>query len=243
MLRQQLLGSQYSQHGQLHLIEEGPLALALGAGFPFEGSAASKRLPNEDALLVCRDQDRALLAVADGHHGAAAHHLIVQLNQRCQTIPGRLSGISRMLLEPFSAPPESGTTLLLAVIEFASRRVFGFSFGDCLLLGLSPQGVAARNAMNQLYLHGGVPIPLEEAEPFDFEVPVGGGLLLCSDGVHECCYRDPHRSIQSWHILEALQASGSQARPWVEQVCQMALEGVDGHPGGQDNLAVIGWCP
>ena len=70
---------------------------------------------------------------------------------------------------------------------------------------------------------------------FDFE---DGRLLLCSDGIMECHYRSPQTSISPAHLRE-LDQPGVSSREFVEKLVQMALRGVDGNPGGQDNIVVI----
>jgi len=240
-----LLGEEHPGLGELHLAGEGPFALALSAGHSSSASAHNKVLPNEDGLLLCAGPERALLAVADGHFGAAAHQLLRHLHDSCKVLPTRLSELARLLLQPFPPPAQasSGTTLLIAVVDRATRRVFGFSFGDCLLISVHPEeGPVVRNRLNNLYLYGGQPIPLEESESFQFTLSTGSGLLLCSDGVHECCYQAPSRSLQKSHIQRGFLQSQGSPKGWVEWVARTALEGVDGHPGGQDNLAILGWC-
>lgn len=240
-----MLGEKYPHLGEVHLQVEGPFALALSAGQSSAASARNKVLPNEDGLLLCVQPERALLAVADGHFGGAAHQLLRHLHDSCKVLPTRLSELARLLLEPFPVPMQesSGTTLLIAVLECATRRVFGFSFGDCLMLSVHPEeGPQVRNRLNNLYLYGAQPIPLDEAESFQFTLSAGSGLLLCSDGVHECCYQDPSRSLQKHHVQQGFLQSQGDPKGWVEWLAQAALEGVDGHPGGQDNLAIVGWC-
>lgn len=206
-------------------------------------SLVHKRHPNEDSILICAHDGRALLALADGHHGDGGDRLIRFLAERCQAIPPRLSGISLLLLEPFSAGSEelSGTTLLVACLDTNTGEVFGFSFGDSTILSVGPDGCKVHNQLNDVYLYGERPIPLENARPFSFKLAQGEGMMLFTDGVNECCYRDPSRSVKLHHVESAFASAGGDANVWAQAVTQLALDGVDGHPGGEDNVAVLAY--
>ena len=65
--------------------------------------------------------------------------------------------------------------------------------------------------------------------------------MVASDGVLECCYRDPARSVQLSHLAQLWRESPREE--FVSNVIGLALKGVDGHPGGQDNIAVLAYLP
>ena len=78
--------------------------------------------------------------------------------------------------------------------------------------------------------------------PFQFQLePEEEILLLYTDGVNECCYRDPHRSVQLQHLEALYEAHAPDPAALVEALMQLALAGVDGHAGGQDNIVIIGF--
>jgi len=56
--------------------------------------------------------------------------------------------------------------------------------------------------------------------------------------VDECHYRSPETSVRSGHRRMLHGQVGSDPAPYVRALLGLALEGVDGNPGGQDNVAV-----
>ena len=69
-------------------------------------------------------------------------------------------------------------------------------------------------------------------------VEPGDVLVAYSDGVHECNRGRPGRSIQPHHIASIFKRC-SELETFVLELATAALIGVDGHPGGEDNIAVI----
>src|SRR5262249_35687799 len=96
-------------------------------------------VPNEDAVLALDDGPLTLLAVADGHHGAAAsQHLIATLAQRpIPPDPLALIALLRALQGEPDLEAEDQTTLLIAVVARARSAGFALSFGDSSLLVLA----------------------------------------------------------------------------------------------------------
>ncbi|MCW5867208.1 MAG: SpoIIE family protein phosphatase [Candidatus Eremiobacteraeota bacterium] len=189
---------------------------------------------------MLRQGDCWLLAVADSHLGQyAGHQLLTEMSLRWSCVPSHLGQLS-LMLSAFEWPTEpsgGGTTLLVAVLNRASGEVFGLSYGDSSLLTVSRDAVVLRNRVNDQFLAQGVPLRIEQAEVFRFVLARDESLLLYTDGVNECCYRDPHRSIQARHLLEVFQRSDGGGR--LLALTELALSGVEGQPGGQDNIAAI----
>lgn len=236
-----LLGRDFPERDRLQIREVGGITAAISAGASVESpGAASKIDSNEDGLLVLLQEDRALLAVADSHFGAqAGHELLTRLEQRCQAIPRNLGGLS-MLMVGLTDPPltsTSGTTLTVCVVDRRDKSGFGLAFGDSDVYLLSNSGARRVSSPNNVYLHLDRPVALELAHRLEFEAK-DGLLLLCSDGITECHYRCPETSIGPAHLFDLFQRTGS-GREFTEKLVPLALEGVDGNPGGQDNIVVV----
>ena len=233
-----LLGRDHGEFGKTHLSSLYEVEAAISAGAspqsPSMVHKGDKDWPNEDALLVLKEGTRWLLAVADGHHGASASHLLLQgIAASCEFIPQRLSQLSLMLATfDWDDLGDAGTTLLLACVDTQTRQVFGLSFGDSTLAEWTPGRLDVKNRHNDVFLRQGSPVPVESAEAFDFKWAQDTVLLAYSDGVNECCYREPLRSVQGRHLMDL----GDHP---AQHVAEVALHGVDGNPGGQDNIVVV----
>jgi hypothetical protein len=59
-----------------------------------------------------------------------------------------------------------------------------------------------------------------------------------TDGVDECHYGHPKTSIRPHHLRALLAELGPAPEPFARRLLALALCGVDGHPGGEDNAAV-----
>jgi hypothetical protein len=248
MERLLLLGQDAPVLGQIVQRSLGPVSVCLSAGadpqspsFAYKGH---KDFPNEDGAVVLKDGPRWLLAVADGHMGhEVSHQLLESLHASCAQVPARLGQLSLWLSsQDWLQNQFGGSTLLVACLEEATGGVFGLSFGDCTLATVSARGSELRNKLNETYLRAGGPIPVEMGQAFQFTLAADELLLLFSDGVSECCYRDPHRSIQQRHIENLAAEAGGDPIRWARALTELALAGVDGHPGGQDNVAVVAYA-
>jgi hypothetical protein len=74
---------------------------------------------------------------------------------------------------------------------------------------------------------------------FEFASRPGDVMVMHTDGVDECHYRNPASSIRPAHIIELVDRFGVNPAMLATEVAESALVGVDGNPGGQDNIAVV----
>jgi hypothetical protein len=79
----------------------------------------------------------------------------------------------------------------------------------------------------------------ELADTFSFTASPGDLLLAYTDGIDECHYRRPETSVTPQIMAELRRETGGEPEAYVRRLVELALSGVDGHPGGQDNLAVV----
>lgn len=243
-----LLGKDHATWGEYTLVETagGYSSAALSVGndpaSPSMQSKGSRMYPNEDALLLVDAGDRVLMAVADAHRGhEASHALLEDLGGRFAAPPSSLgelsAGIAGMTLP--DSNPDSGTTLLVAVHDRRVGEGFGVSFGDSSLVRVDSTGAVYLTLRRAQYLVPGPPIDPTDGLAFRFEAGPGALLLAFTDGVDECHYRSPATSIGARHIAAVFEGVGPHARRFTQGLAQLALAGVDGHPGGQDNIALV----
>ncbi len=237
-----LLGTDCKTLGDVKTGRLGPVTVALSPGSQGDSPALVHKgrsdEPNEDALLVLHEPGRWLFAVADGHHGIEASHAILEdLCEHCRSVPTKLGQIALLLMQlpAWEEGGASGSTLVIASLEEASGKVCGFSFGDSSLATVRGGQLRVWNQHNAEFLRLEGPPPMDQAQPFEFVLQPEEMLLLFTDGVNECCYRDPHRSLQPEHFQRGLAAPEGPA----EGLCRQALAGAEPHPGGQDNIAII----
>ncbi|MEZ6016922.1 MAG: PP2C family serine/threonine-protein phosphatase [Planctomycetota bacterium] len=254
--------NQYAMHG----LASGHVWCAISLGGPTalrrKGDAA---VPNEDALCMAECGDRVLLAVADGHFGhAASHDLIERIDLALEARGDQPDPLPRSLDElyaliescavaPDTAPPDasgaghpvdrvSETTLVVAIFDRAARRVWGVSVGDssAIAVGLDA-GVRWLTTATRHYAAPSSPASLSREHFTAFEASLAPGELLAvfTDGVNECEYGSPETSISARHFEALAIRVGRKAETFVEALAELALAGVDGHPGGEDNIAVV----
>ena len=196
--------------------------------------------PNEDGLVILKDGDLWLLAVADGHLGHYSSHALLDGLSQLTKVPARLGPLSLVLSSgEWIDDTAGGTTLLVACCDRSTGAVFGLSFGDSSLVTLGPSGAQVRNQPNESYLRGGGPIEVEDGRPFQFQLSPGEIMLLYTDGVNECCYRDPFRSIKLQHLDSMYTEHEQDPARLTGALMELALAGVDGNPGGQDNIVIV----
>ncbi len=225
----------------------GRTACALSAG----SSAPSPKVTdegaaNEDALLVIDEGARTLVAVADAHYGPEASHVLLErLALGADPLPPdpiALLELLRGLADPresVGAPSES--TLLIALLDRDAGSGFGASLGDSTLVAVGaerpPRFLSRKNAR---YVRPWVPDSLDPRRFLELEFRLEPGELLVafSDGVDECHYESPRSSIGPRHLQELWLRAGDRPEGFVRDLTELALAGIDGNPGGQDNIAV-----
>lgn len=245
-----LLGRDHEElgHVALRVAAEGRLALGLSAGSDpvVTMRKADDAQVNEDVVYAGVGTQRWVMAVADGHDGpSASHALMTYLATHAVDYPRRLEARVRWwqtASEQTHADGLSGTTMLVAAWEPAGRRVVGLAYGDSRAWRYRPgRALKALTRPNRNYVRPGDLYAWRASHASTFDAPFlpGDVLLLHTDGVDECCYRDPARSVQKADLRALLEAHGGQPEACARAILAAALEGVRGQPGGQDNVGLI----
>lgn len=227
--------------------DRGAAAISVGSD-PDSPAMSFKRrpeFPNEDAVLLACSEQRSLIAAADAHLGAESSHvLLTRLRHHTEVLPtsqeGLIEALLRCTVDQEPTEPESATTLLAAILEHGSGRAFGLSFGDSQLCVLGPEKTRWLLPENRIYVSPFRPETLrpELGSRFTVQLPAGSLLVAFSDGVHECHYREPETSIQPRHLDTLFERTGPDPARFARELTELALKGVDGNPGGQDNVVV-----
>ena len=210
-------------------------------------------VPNEDCLYAYDDGRRVIHVVADGHHGHEASHDLVEDEYGPDLDPLEAIEVAYHLHQKKAAeasdaashplsPSSSRTTLLIACLDREAGRLQGVSIGDsALFVGSLADGVKRVVDPTQRYAapwdYDSLAVPASS----QFNVPVATGhwIVSCTDGVTECQYGKPETSIQAGHLETLMiRASGDTDR-FVDELATLALKGVDGNPGGEDNFAIL----
>jgi len=246
------LGCDHAEYGRYAFGRlSGRTIWAIGVGAsPDSPSLRAKgdpQYPNEDGLLAVEEGDRVLLAVADAHFGReASHDLLRDLAGKLPPVPSgpdELAGLVRSLARRDAAPDyASETTLLIAVYDRAVREGFGVSIGDSTFAIVGEAGhrqpIGAPGAYYASPARPGSLSP-DVSDTFAFTGNPGDLLLAYTDGIDECHYGKPETSVTPQIMAELWRESGNEPEVYVRRLVELALSGVDGHPGGQDNLAVV----
>jgi hypothetical protein len=243
-----LLGEDHATWGEFTLVDAGAgrSAVAISVGMdpiaPSMQSKGSRMYPNEDGVLLVEQGELLLMAVADAHRGhEASHALLSKLAASGPDVPSSSRELE-MRVARLAVPEssqDSGTTLLVAVYDRETGQGFGISFGDSSLMRIDDDGATFLNLRRAQYLVPGSAIDPTEGLAFRFEAGDGALLVAFTDGVDECHYRSPATSIGPRHLEAIFERTGARPRPFAEALMRMALSGVDGHPGGQDNIALV----
>jgi len=247
--RLKLLGRDYDEYGSLAATNVGEWAAA-GISVGSDLDSPSHRFkddfytPNEDALCVIEAGDWAGYAVADAHYGPESSHLFIERlhDLWIKVRPTDVQHLEQMVqfLRTGEAPKtESETTLLVVCYDRVERTGFGLSFGDSSFVIVRPNHeTRAVNDRNGRFVNLFDRFSLVDGAPFRFSADPGDILLTFTDGINECHYRSPETSVGFDHIDGVVSISQEPLRI-VQQLAALALSGVDGYPGGQDNIAII----
>ena len=244
-----LLGENCKKYTEIERCDvDGAIACAISVGadpnspsLAFKGNKSSA---NEDALFAGADEGRVIIAVADSHFGQwASHAIIAGLYDRYRDLTS-FASIYRAFREichtkhDFKEPSE--TTLALVSVDIASGDGIGVSFGDSSVMLIDSAGVSRRNIKNGNYVSPNRASSLDAsaADEFAFTAGKGSVLMLFTDGVDECHYGHPETSIQDRHIFDLYRKHPHDPAVLVSELARLSLLGVDGNPGGQDNLAI-----
>jgi hypothetical protein len=247
------LGRNHGVYGEVHVDSlagrNTVFAISVGA----DENSPSKRYKgdpnnlNEDALFAYDDGQRCILAVADAHFGWQSSHLLITLiSDQIPSAQVKNSADLGRIIEAFQSTDDSAvnseTTLLVSILDRKSGAGFGISFGDSSLVRVGPNADGqALNAHSRRYVTILKPHSLElrRGNQFQFNVESGDYLLAFTDGVDECNYRNSELSIQPDHLQSLHSEFNTDPRAYTEALMAMALKGVNGNPGGQDNIALI----
>lgn len=246
-----LLGVDHRTFGHVHTDETaaGRSAAAISpgarAGAPSMANKADRRFPNEDALAVVEDDDRTLLAVADAHFGHGSSHALIRgLVAEPGAIP---SDAETLRAHVTSSPAEhatapSRTTFTVCAVDRGAGRGFGFTWGDSSVVTVHDDRVL-RHTMPLGNFVDTRDVATRAPRPFTFGLHGVRLVVAFTDGVDECNYRSPSTSIGPPHILDVARAADFDPSRFVRDLARLALRGVDGNPGGEDNLAIAATTP
>lgn len=244
-----LLGENFGTYGTLsstNVGNEAAAAISVGS----DQDSPSKRwkydydVDNEDALCLIAAPDWIGMAVADAHYGPEASHMLVsRLHDIWAKVrPTGLDHLQQMLEFLRQGDPaltDSETTLLVAAFDRSSRTGFGLSFGDSTLSVVGPDRMPTRvNPHDSRFVSARERDSLRHGGAFTFEAKPGELILVYTDGIDGCHYRHEETSVQPKHIHDVATSAGFDPLGVVNGVVSLALAGVDGNPGGQDNIVM-----
>jgi hypothetical protein len=246
-----LLGRDHIEYGAVHVEtvgERSACAISVGSDrdSPSLAAKGDSSVPNEDCLLVVDDGALTLLAVADGHFGIeASHELIERTAARFRHVPEDGAELASFVNDLTYRPPSgsygSATSFVLGIVDRNAGRGFGVSYGDSTfaLIG-ADKPCRGLNPKNGRFVTLARPssIALANAEPFFLAFDPGDVVLAFTDGIDECHYGEPETSLTADVMDRLFAESAGDPRTLVETVAAQALAGVDGNPGGQDNLVI-----
>ena len=245
-----LLGEDYCDYGRVAAARVGTnasAAISVGAdaGSPSHQFKADKSVPNEDALCVMEAGEWAAYAVADAHYGPESSHMLISrfhqfLTKIRPTDSEHLGQMVEFLRQGDPAYTDSETTLLITIYDRTTRAGFGVSFGDSSFVVVGEGRTAeAINPRDNRYVTARSGPSLRNGAHFTFTANPGDMLLTFTDGIDECNYRSPATSVRPHHIEAAVTKADADTLEATKSIVAMALSGVDGNPGGEDNIALI----
>ena len=245
-----LLGRDHADFGRIEvrsLADTGTTAaISVGADRSSPSMASKGRTtePNEDALFVVDDGRRVLVVVADAHFGIeASHDLMWAFADRTGILPRTPDELAELLrsIDAPGPPTPSRTTCTVCLVDRGRGRAFGVSFGDSSVVTVGTEAVVRRTLPDSRYVDPRAERPLDPAgtRAFQFEFGPEDLVVAFTDGIDQCHYRSPRTSIGPRHLARLFVETGPDPRRFAAELAALALAGVDGNPGGQDNLAVV----
>jgi hypothetical protein len=250
-----LLGAEEARYGEFSMLPAEParthVALSVG-GAPLSASRLAKGradIPNEDAALALDEGQKTLLAVADSHFGHTASHFLLERLREIlgagRTLPADPASLVELLASCLGGDrpdgDESESTLLVAVVDRQRGRGLGVAFGDSSLFVVSledpPRRVSPQNRAYVSPFDAGSFAP-GRGSLFEFAFRPGDLVVAFTDGVDECHYRSPDTSVGPRHLHGLYIRTCGEADLFADALVRLALQGVDGSPGGEDNIAL-----
>lgn len=245
------LGEDHLEYGEYSFGELTPTiawAHSIGAtkDTPSMWAKADPEFANEDALFVAEQDGRVLMAVADAHFGREPSHVLMrEIAARTTPVPATTDELAEHLraLSARDPVPEigGGTSLLATVFDRATGRGFGASWFDSTFAIVGPAGhrrPLAAQCCGVAYPSDPATLDPERADWFEFEAAPGEILLAYTDGVDCCHYGKPETSVTPDLMAGLFRAEGTAAT-YLRSLVELALAGVNGNPGGEDNIAAI----
>lgn len=244
-----LKGSSFQQPGKIELFSVGDrsaCAISVGAQAAIERKKKGAA-PNEDALYLADDGTDAVQLVADGHYGVEASEALVESMAALFDEEGpsaeayQLYGMMAQSWRKREPLGKSRSTFILTSIHRSRAALRGFSIGDsaCFLLR-SGGGVERLDRPSRHYTapwdYYSLAVPA--TSHFGAEIAKGDVVISCTDGVTECYYGRPERSIQPVDVAEVAGRHRGDARAIAEALGWLALTGVRNEPGGEDNFSI-----
>lgn len=188
-------------------------------------------LANEDALSGRDDGRFARLVVADSHWGGEAScHLVEALHDAPLH-----DALPTVAAEP--ATDGSETTLTVVWLDRQAGAARVQSCGDSLALRLRGDQAMTLHELDTFYTSP-QEFSWDLTSAAQVAVEPGDVLVAYTDGVHECNRGRPGRSVAPHHVAEIYRRAQT-LEEFVLELATTALVGVDGNPGGEDNIAIV----
>jgi hypothetical protein len=245
-----LLGRDHEEYGAFNLVSisaNTAATISPGSDVDYLRASKAKYDVNEDAALVFEDARHTVMCVADAHYGRnASDALISTLADALSPVPQNPAELDNVLRDLAEARTKdryaSETTLLVCIHDRLFRQTFGVSFGDSSLVHIDADGNATLvSEKTPTFVSPTDPQSLRPSRAKHFALsPKPGDLLIAyTDGIDECCYRDPDRSITLDILGQTVTSCDADVQAIARAITELALAGVGDQPGGQDNLALV----
>ena len=240
----------YGEYASGRLSDRNAWAITVGKekDSPSAWAKGDPEYSNEDGLLLAEQGELTLLAVADAHFGRLpSHELLAELREHIEPIPSTLDDLTALLHRMAQRDPveglKAGTSFLVAIYDRGRHSGFGASYWDSTLAVLGPDGhraPATEREAGIVYLAEPSTLEPAGADLFTFQARPGDLLLAYTDGVDACHYNQPDTSVTPVEMERLFgEVGGDDAKRFLESLVELAMAGVNGNPGGQDNIAAI----